>query len=67
MIFIEAGYVILQRILGHPTCILRVDTWQWDRTKIVEIFAPRTCDEILAIPLSRDRNRDTLIWKENMI
>ena len=31
----------------------------------MEIFAPRTCEEILAIPLSRERTQDTLIWKEN--
>ena len=39
--------------------------WQWDRNKIAGIFAPRTRNEIMAIPLSRDRNKDTLIWKEN--
>ena len=39
--------------------------WEWKRTMIVEIFAPRTCEEILAIPLSRERTQDTLIWKEN--
>ena len=30
-----------------------------------EIFAPRTCEEILAIPLSRECTQDTLIWKQN--
>ena len=32
---------------------------------IVEIFAPRNYEEILAIPLSRERTQDALIWKEN--
>ena len=39
--------------------------WKWKRTMIVEIFAPRTCEEILAILLSRECTQDTLIWKEN--
>ena len=39
--------------------------WQWDRNKVADIFTPKTCDEIMAIPLSRDQQRDTLIWKEN--
>ena len=32
---------------------------------IAEIFAPRTCEEIQAILLSRECTQDTLIWKEN--
>ena len=40
-------------------------SWQWDRNKVAGMFATKTCDEIMAIPLSRDRQRDTLIWKEN--
>ncbi|KAK9998721.1 hypothetical protein SO802_018324 [Lithocarpus litseifolius] len=39
--------------------------WEWKRTMIEEIFAPRTCEEIHAIPLSREHTQDTLIWKEN--
>ena len=39
--------------------------WEWKRTMIAEIFAPKTCEEILAIPLCRERTQDTLIWKEN--
>ena len=39
--------------------------WEWKRTLLAEIFAPRTCEEILASPLSRERTQDTLIWKEN--
>ena len=39
--------------------------WEWKRTMIVEIFAPRNYEEILAIPLSRERTQDALIWKEN--
>lgn len=41
------------------------DTWLWDRAKIYATFAPRTRNEILAIPLSWRRSRDKLIWKEN--
>ena len=41
------------------------DTWQWDRRKIKDIFAPRTRLDILAIPLCRNRSRDSLVWKEN--
>ena len=29
------------------------NTWQWNRLKICETFAPRTRKEILAIPLSK--------------
>ena len=39
--------------------------WEWKRTMIAEIFASRACEEINAIPLSRERTQDTLIWKEN--
>ena len=39
--------------------------WEWKRTMIAEIFAPRTCEEINAIPLGRERTQDALIWKEN--
>lgn len=39
--------------------------WQWKRTMIASVFAPRTFKEILAILLSRKCTRDTLIWKEN--
>ena len=39
--------------------------WEWKRTMIEGIFAPRTCEKILAIPLSRESTQDTLIWKEN--
>ena len=35
----------------------------WQETN--GMFATKTSDEIMAIPLSRDRQRDTLIWKEN--
>lgn len=41
------------------------DTWQWDRPKLYERFAPRNRREILAILLNRTRTRDMLIWKEN--
>lgn len=41
------------------------DTWQWDRPKLYETFAPRNRREILAIPLNRTRTRDMMIWKEN--
>ena len=41
------------------------NTWQWNRLKVCETFAPRTRKEILAIPLNRSCSRDCLIWKEN--
>ncbi|KAK9990783.1 hypothetical protein SO802_025768 [Lithocarpus litseifolius] len=41
------------------------NTWQWNRLKVCETFAPRTRKEILAIPLNRTHSRDCLIWKEN--
>jgi len=40
-------------------------SWQWNRNKVAGMFATKIYDEIMAIPLSRDRMRDTLIWKEN--
>ena len=43
------------------------NTWQWNRLKVCETFAPRTRKEILAIPLNRSCSRDCLIWKEKLI
>ena len=45
--------------------LINRDTWQWDRRKIEDIFAPRTRLDILEIPLCRNRSRDSLVWKEN--
>ena len=45
--------------------LINRDTWQWNRRKIEDIFAPRTRLDILAIPLCRNRSRDSLVWKEN--
>ena len=45
--------------------LINRDTWQWDERKIEEKFAPMTRLNILAIPLCRNRSRDSLIWKEN--
>ena len=41
------------------------DTGQWDREKIFDLFAYRTCMEIMSIPLQRNTTYDVLIWKEN--
>ena len=38
-------------------------TGQWDRTIIYAIFAPRTCQEIFALPLN-SRNQDQLVWMQ---
>ena len=41
------------------------DTWQWDRGKLFAMFDRRTCEAILALPLTRQNSQDKLIWKEN--
>ena len=41
------------------------DTWQWDRGKLFAMFDRRTCEYILALPLTRQNSQDKLIWKEN--
>ena len=39
------------------------DTGQGDREKIFDLFAYRTCMEIMSIPLRQNTTRDVLIWK----
>ena len=41
------------------------DTGQWDREKIFDLFAYRSCMKILSIPLRQNTTRDMLVWKEN--
>ena len=45
--------------------LLDVESWQWDRGKIETLFAPRTRQEILAVPLDHLNSLDLLIWTEN--
>lgn len=45
--------------------LINEDTRQWDRTKIFQLFAPRTRREILAIPLNLQHTVDAFTWKEN--
>uniref|UniRef100_A0A7N2LZH4 Reverse transcriptase n=1 Tax=Quercus lobata TaxID=97700 RepID=A0A7N2LZH4_QUELO len=52
-----------EKYLGLPMACGK--SKEWKRTMIAEIFAPRNYEEILAIPLSRERTQDALIWKEN--
>ena len=40
-------------------------SWQWDRGKLAETFTPRTCTQILSLPLNHLDSQDTLIWTEN--
>lgn len=54
-----------ERLSCMVSNFIDTNTWQWDRAKVYEIFAPRTRKEILATPLRRSRMRDALIWKEN--
>ena len=41
------------------------DTWQWDRGKLFATYDRRTCESILALPLTHQNSHDKLIWKEN--
>ena len=41
------------------------DTWQWDWGKLFATFDRRTCESILALPLTHQNSQDKLIWKEN--
>ena len=45
--------------------LLDVESRQWDRGKIETLFAPRTRQEILAVPLDHLNSPDLLIWIEN--
>ena len=45
--------------------LIDVHTFQWDREKIHDLFAHRTCMEILSIPLQSNLTQDVLVWKEN--
>ena len=45
--------------------LLDVESRQWDRGKIETLFAPRTRQEILAVPLDHLNSSDLLIWIEN--
>ena len=38
---------------------------QWDRERIIDLFAYRTRMDILSIPLGNNSARDVLVWKEN--
>ena len=45
--------------------LIDVHTFQWDKEKIHDLFAHRTCMEILSIPLQSNLTQDVLVWKEN--
>lgn len=46
--------------------LMDINTMQWDREKIFDLFAHRTRMEIVSIPLQQNiTTRDVLIWKEN--
>ena len=38
---------------------------QWDRGKLAATFTPRTCKQILSLPLNHLDSQDTLVWTEN--
>ena len=44
--------------------LINRDMVQWDREKIFDLFAHRTCMEIMSIPLRQITARDVLICKE---
>lgn len=45
--------------------VIEEDTRQWDRGKLEAIFAHRTRQEILNIPLTNLQSKETLVWKKN--
>ena len=45
--------------------LLDVESRQWDRGKIENLFAPRTGQEILALPLDHLKSPDLMVWTEN--
>ena len=45
--------------------LLDEESWQWHKGRIEAMFALRTRQEILAVPLDRLNSSDTLIWTEN--
>ena len=40
-------------------------SWQWDSGKLAATFTPRTCKQILSLPLNHLDSQDTLVWTEN--
>ena len=59
------------RLLGDIPEDMRVQelidqqTKQWDRGKVTSLFKEVTCQEILAIPLTRVEEEDKVVWKVN--
>ena len=51
----------------HVYELLDEESRQWDRGIIETMFAQRTRQEILAIPLDHLNSPDTLIWTENKL